>query len=155
TRWRLIALDARTGKPVPSFGEHGEIDITRSLGRQVRREHYASSSPPVVWGNVVIVGNAVGDRLVYHDDPPGDVQAFDARTGKHLWSFHTVPRAGETGNETWENDSWQYEGHTNVWAPFTVDSARGLVYLPVGTPSNDWFGGERKGNNLFAESIVC
>jgi quinoprotein glucose dehydrogenase len=155
TRWRLIALDARTGKPVTTFGERGEIDVTRSLGRPVRREQYASSSPPVVWGNVVIVGNAVGDRLVYHDDPPGDVQAFDARSGKHLWSFHTVPQAGETGNETWENGSWKYEGHTNVWAPFTVDSARGLVYLPVGTPSNDWFGGERKGNNLFAESIVC
>jgi quinoprotein glucose dehydrogenase len=109
----------------------------------------------VVWRNLVIVGNGVGDRLVYRNDPPGDVQAFDVRTGKRVWRFRTVPEAGAFGNETWREDSWRVTGHTNVWAPFTVDSARGLVYLPVGTPSNDWYGGRRKGANLFAESIVC
>lgn len=155
TRWRLIALDASTGKPVSSFGTDGEVSMLEDLSRVVRPEHFASSSPPVVWGDLVIVGNAVGDRLAYRGDPPGDVQAFDARTGKRVWRFETVPRPGQPGNESWENDSWKYAGHTNVWAPFTVDSARGLVYLPVGTPSNDWYGGERKGNNLFAESIVC
>ena len=155
TRWRLIALDAATGKPIPSFGTNGEVDLTTRLSRSVRKEHYANSSPPVVWGNLVIVGNAVGDRLVYRGDPPGDVQAFDVRTGERVWEFKTVPDSGTFGNDTWGAGAWKYQGHTNVWAPFTVDSARGLVYLPVGTPSNDWYGGERLGANLFAESIVC
>ena len=155
SRWRLIALDAATGKPIPSFGANGEIDLTSGLSRAVRKEHYTNTSPPVVWGDIVIVGNGVGDRLAYKDDPPGDVQAFDVHTGKRVWRFKTVPELGELGNDTWKNDSWKYEGHTNVWAPFTVDSARGLVYLPVTTPTNDWYGGERIGANLFAESIVC
>ena len=155
SRWRLIALDAATGKPIPSFGANGEVDLTSGLSRSVRREHYTNTSPPVVWGDVVIVGNGVGDRLAYRDDPPGDVQAFDVRTGKRVWRFKTVPEPGEVGSDTWQKDSWKYEGHTNVWAPFTVDSARGLVYLPVTTPSNDWYGGDRPGANLFAESIVC
>jgi quinoprotein glucose dehydrogenase len=141
--------------PIPSFGVNGEVDVTKELSRPVRREHYANSSPPVVWGDVVIIGNAVGDRLVYRNDPPGVIQAFDVHSGKRLWSFNPVPSPGNVGNDSWEDSSWKYEGHTNVWAPFTVDSARGLVYLPVGTPSNDWYGGERKGANLFAESIVC
>ncbi len=155
SRWRLIALDASTGKPIPSFGTNGEIDLTANLSRAVRREHYTNTSPPVVWGNLVIVGNGVGDRLVYRGDPPGDIQAFDVRTGKRVWRFKTVPRPGEFGNDTWKDSSWAYMGHTNVWAPFTVDSARGLVYLPVGTPSDDWYGGERKGANLFGESLLC
>jgi len=108
-----------------------------------------------VWGNLVIVGNGVGDRLVYRDDPPGDVQAFDARTGRRVWTFNPIPRPGEIGNDSWENDSWKFTGHTNVWAPFSVDAVRGLVYLPVSTPSDDWYGGARKGDNLFAESVVC
>jgi quinoprotein glucose dehydrogenase len=155
SRWRLIALDAATGKSIPSFGVNGEIDLTAGLSRTVRKEHYTNTSPPVVWGDVVIVGNGVGDRLAYKNDPPGDVQAFNVHTGKRVWRFKTVPEPGELGNDTWKNDSWKYEGHTNVWAPFTVDSARGLVYLPVTTPTNDWYGGERIGANLFAESIVC
>jgi quinoprotein glucose dehydrogenase len=155
SRWRLIALDAATGKPIPSFGVDGEVDLTAQLSRRVRKEHYTNTSPPVVWNDIVIIGNGVGDRLAYRGDPPGDVQAFDVRSGKRVWRFGTVPAAGEFGNDTWHDESWKYEGHTNVWAPFTVDSSRGLVYLPVGTPSNDWYGGERKGANLFAESIVC
>jgi quinoprotein glucose dehydrogenase len=155
SRWRLIALDGATGKPIASFGQGGEIDLTNELSRPVRKEHYTNTSPPVVWGNLVIVGNGVGDRLAYRNDPPGDVQAFDVRTGKRVWRFGTVPRPGEFGHDTWRDGSWAYAGHTNVWAPFTVDSARGLVYLPVGTPTNDWYGGERKGANLFAESLLC
>src|SRR6202007_361488 len=108
--------------------------------------------PPVVWGNLIILGNGVGDRLVYRGDPPGDIPAFDGRTGRRGWRVKTVPEPGrgEFGNDTWHDDSWKYEGHTNAWAPFTVDSARGLVYLPIGTPSNDWDGGARKGADLFA-----
>lgn len=155
SRWRLIALDAATGRPIPSFGTNGEVDLTANLSRSVRKEHYTNTSPPVVWGNIVMLGNGVGDRLAYRGDPPGDIQAFDVRTGKRLWRFKTVPEPGEVGNETWRDSSWSWAGHTNAWAPFTVDSARGLVYLPIGTPTNDWYGGERKGANLFAESILC
>ncbi len=155
SRWRLIALDAATGKRIPTFGDSGEIDLTRALRWKINRLHYTNTSPPVVFENLVIVGNGVADRLVYKNDPPGDVQAFDVRTGKRVWSWSPIPRAGEVGVETWENDSWKTTGHTNVWAPFSVDEQRGLVYLPVSTPSNDHFGGGRLGNNLFAESLVC
>ena len=155
SRWRLIALDATTGRPIPTFGTNGEIDLTVGLSRPVRREHYTNTSPPVVWGDVIIVGNGVGDRLAYRGDPPGDVQAFDVRTGRRVWRFKTIPEPGEAGHETWERESWRTTGHTNVWAPFTVDSARGLVFLPVSTPSNDWYGGHRPGSNLFGESVVA
>lgn len=155
SRWRLISLDAATGLPVPSFGSGGEIDLTAGLSRTIRKEHYTNTSPPVVWGDLVIVGNGVGDRLAYRGDPPGDVQAFDVRTGKRVWRFKTIPEPGELGNETWERESWRTAGHTNVWAPFTVDSSRGLVFLPVSTPTNDWYGGDRPGANLFGESLVA
>lgn len=155
SRWRLFALDAATGRPIASFGTNGQVDLTVGLSRAVNRRHYTNTSPPVVWGNLVILGNGVGDRLMYRGDPPGDVQAIDVRTGKRVWAFNPVPGPGEAGNETWGNDSWKHTGHTNVWAPFTVDSARGLVYLPFGTPSNDWYGGRRPGANLFGEALVC
>lgn len=155
SRWKLIALDSRTGKPIPTFGSAGIVDLTAALIWPVRKDQYTNTSPPVVYKDLVIVGNGVGDRLMYRNDPPGDIQAFDVRTGKRVWSFSPIPQAGEFGVETWENDSWKYTGHTNVWAPFSVDLARGLVYLPVGTPSNDWYGGDRLGNNLFAESVLC
>jgi len=155
SRWRLIALDAATGRPIPSFGAKGEVDLTAALIRPVNRLHYTNTSPPVVYHDLVIVGNGVADRLSYRNDPPGDVQAFDARTGRRVWRFSPIPQEGEPGSETWENQSWRYTGHTNVWAPFTVDVRRGLVYLPVSTPSNDWYGGRRLGANLFAESVVC
>ncbi|HEV2126627.1 MAG TPA: pyrroloquinoline quinone-dependent dehydrogenase [Chloroflexota bacterium] len=155
SRWRLIALDGATGKPIPSFGEDGEIDLTKDLLWEVNKLHYTNTSPPVVYKDLVIVGNGVGDRLVYKKDPPGDVQAFDVRTGKRVWRFNPIPQEGEFGNGTWEDGSWRYTGHTNVWAPFTVDVKRAIVYLPVSTPSNDWYGGHRKGDNLFAESVVA
>jgi quinoprotein glucose dehydrogenase len=154
-RWRLIALDARTGTPIPSFGANGEVDLTADLTRPVNRLHYTNTSPPLVWGDLVIVGNGVGDRLTYRGDPPGDVQAFDVRTGRRVWRFNPIPRPGEFGNETWEEESWRHVGHTNVWAPMSIDAARGLLYLPVSTASNDFYGGARKGDNLFGESIVC
>ena len=127
----------------------------RACAAPVNRRHYTNTSPPIVFRNLVIVGNGVGDRLVYKGDPPGDVRAFDARTGKQVWRFNTVPGAGEFGNDTWGNDSWKTQGHTNVWAPMSLDDARGLLYLPVSTPSNDFYGGDRPGANLFGESIVC
>jgi quinoprotein glucose dehydrogenase len=159
SRWNLIALDASTGKPIREFGDTGRVDLTRELarnGKPVNKLHYTETSPPVVWRNLVIVGNGVADKLVYPNDPPGDVQAFDVKSGKRAWSFSPTPRGGrDEGAETWLGESWRTVGHTNVWAPFSVDDRRGLIYLPVSTPSNDWYGGARKGNNLFAESIVC
>ena len=155
SRWRLIALDARSGKPIASFGTNGEIDLTAGLSRPIRKEHYTNTSPPLVWGGLVILGNGVGDRLQYRGDPPGDIQAFDVRTGNRVWRFKTVPESGEFGNDTWKDDSWKYVGHTNAWAPLAADSARGIIYVPVGTPSNDYWGGERKGAGLFGESIVA
>jgi quinoprotein glucose dehydrogenase len=155
SRWRLIALDAGTGKPIPSFGSGGEIDLTADLIHPTNRLHYTNTSPPVVWRNLVILGNGVADRLTYRGDPPGDVQAFDVRTGKRVWRWSPIPRGGEYGAETWETGAWRRIGHTNVWAPFTVDTSRGMVFLPVSTPSNDYYGGARKGDNLFAESVVA
>jgi len=159
SRWNLIALDAATGKPIREFGDTGVVDLTRQLarnGKPVNKLHYTETSPPVVWHNLVIVGNGVADRLVYPNDPPGDVQAFDVKSGKRVWSFSPVPRnAKDEGADSWLDQSWKTAGHTNVWAPFSVDDRRGLVYLPVSTPSNDWYGGARKGNDLYAESIVC
>ncbi|HTB13477.1 MAG TPA: pyrroloquinoline quinone-dependent dehydrogenase [Bryobacteraceae bacterium] len=155
TRYRLISLDAKTGQPVNTFGDNGVVDLSQGLVWQINKMHYTETSPPVIYKDLVIVGNGVGDRLMYKNDPPGDVRAFDAHTGKRVWSFHTIPQAGEFGNDTWGNDSWKFTGHTNVWAPFTLDERRGLLYLPVSTPSNDFYGGNRLGNNLFGETLVC
>ena len=159
SRWNLIALDASTGKPIREFGDTGRVDLTKALarnGKPVNKLHYTETSPPVVWRNLVIVGNGVADKLVYPNDPPGDVQAFDVKSGKRAWSFSPTPRSSrDEGADTWLGESWRTVGHTNVWAPFSVDDRRGLIYLPVSTPSNDWYGGARKGNDLFAESIVC
>ena len=155
SRYRLICLDAATGKPVDSFGSHGVVDLSEGLVWAINKKHYTNTSPPVVYKDLVILGNGVGDRLVYRNDPPGDIRAFNARSGKQVWSFHTIPQPGEHGNDTWQNDSWSFTGHTNAWAPMTLDADRGLVYVPLGTPSNDFFGGRRPGANLFAESLVC
>ena len=121
TRYRLISLDAKTGKPVNSFGDNGVVDLSQGLVWQINKMHYTETSPVVVYKDLVIVGNGVGDRLMYKNDPPGDVRAFDARTGKRVWTFHTIPQAGEFGNDTWGNESWKFTGHPNVWTPFTLD----------------------------------
>jgi quinoprotein glucose dehydrogenase len=155
SRDRLICLDARTGELVESFGQRGAINLVEGLRWTVDPKQYTNTSPPIVFRNIVILGNGVADRLAYPKDPPGDVRGFDARTGRLLWTFHTVPQTGEVGNDTWGDDSWKTTGHTNVWAPMTLDERRGLLYLPVSTPSNDFYGGRRPGANLFGESIVC
>jgi glucose dehydrogenase len=156
SRGRLIALDVKTGKLIPSFGREGIVDMTETLVRKVKdRTHYTNTSPPVVFKNLVIVGSTISDVLVYPQNPPGDVQAFDVRTGKFVWSFHTIPQAGEFGNDSWENESWKNTGHANVWSPMALDEKRGLVYLPVTEPSLDYYGGKRKGNNLFGDTLVC
>ncbi len=155
SRWQLFALDARTGRPIPSFGDGGAVDLTRELRWEVKRNEYGNTSPPVIWRNLVIVGSSISDELVYDRDPPGDVQAFDVLTGKRVWRWDPIARPGEAGSESWEEGANERVGHANVWSPFSVDTSRGLLYLPVSTPSNDWYGGRRKGAGLFGESLVC
>ena len=155
SRYKLISLDAQTGKPVGDFGDNGIVNLVAGLRWETDPKNYTNTSPPVVYKDLVILGNGVADRMVFRKDPPGDVRAFDARTGKLVWTFFTVPRTGEFGSDTWGNGSEKFTGHTNVWAPFTLDADRGLLYLPVSTPSNDFYGGSRPGQNLFGESLVC
>src|SRR5690242_3353934 len=155
SRARLISLDAETGQPVATFGDNGVVALNNGFRWDVDPKQYTNTSPPVVYKDLVIVGNGVADRLVFKKDPPGDVRAFNAHTGKLVWTFHTVPQKGEFGNDTWGNGSEMYTGHTNVWALMSLDETRGLLCLPVSTPSNDFYGGARPGANLFAESIVC
>jgi quinoprotein glucose dehydrogenase len=154
SRWTLHALDARTGQPVPSFGTNGAVDLAAGLRWAVNRQQLGSTSPPVVWNDVVIVGSAVGDRIIHDQDPPGDVQAFDARTGARRWRWAPVPSSG-AARDTWEDGSASRTGHANVWAPFSVDADSGLVYLPVSAASNDYYGGRRLGDNLYTQSLVC
>ena len=154
-RYRLFSLDPQTGKPVSSFGNSGKVSLAEGLARISDIRNATQSSPPVVYRDLVIVGSQVPDR-VQLPDPIGYVQAFNARTGKRAWTFSVIPQsARDPGAETWENESWRRNGHGNVWAPMTLDEARGLIYLPTSTPSTDYYGGERPGANLFAESLVC
>ena len=154
-RERLLSLDARTGTPVESFGERGAVSLTEGLPRISNITHTTQSSPPVVYRDLVIVGSQVPDR-VQQADPVGYVQAFNARSGRRTWTFSVIPQSStDHGAESWENESWRRNGHANVWAPMTLDEARGLLYLPTSTPSSDYYGGDRPGANLFAESLVC
>ncbi len=153
---RLLAVDPLTGEPVGGFGDGGEVDLTESLRRGNRRRRaYTVSSPVMLCRDTVIVGASISDAPNHPDAPPGDVRGFDPVTGELRWTFHSIPQPGEVGHETWENDSWQYTGNTNVWTLMTADEELGLVYLPFGTPTNDWYGGHRLGDNLFAESLVA
>jgi quinoprotein glucose dehydrogenase len=151
----LICLDAETGKPIPTFGQGGRIDLTQGLGRAVDRRLYGVSSPPVICRDVVVVGSSILDAPAVKEMPPGDVRGFDVRTGKQRWRFHSVPGEGEFGQETWEQDSWKSTGSANVWTMMSADETLGTVYLPFGTPANDFYGGQRPGSGLFGECLVC
>ena len=153
---RLIALDTKTGRPIAGFGSEGIADLTENLVWGLQNKfHYFNTSPPVVYKDLIILGSAIPDSFVYPQNPPGDIQAFDVRTGDFVWSFHTVPQAGEFGNETWEEESWKRTGHANAWPPMTLDEERGLLYVALTSPGNDYYGGDRKGDNLFSGSLVC
>ena len=157
--YRLVALNARTGVPIPTFGEKGAVDLKQGLDAEVDPIEgiIGSSSPPVVANDVVIVGAAlaVGLRPPSMKNVPGHVRGYDARTGERLWIFHTIPHPGEFGHETWEDSSWTYTGNAAVWAPFTADEELGYVYLPVEAATSDYYGGHRLGDNLFSSSLVC
>ena len=132
------------------------MSLTKGFPKKISEDQISQGSPPVVYKNLVIVAHAVPDRYQLKNDPPGIVQAFDARTGKLMWVFNIIPQAPDDfGADTWGNESWRFTGHGNVWAPMTVDAARGLLYLPTSTPSSDFYGGRRPGANLLAESLVC
>ena len=153
---RLVALNARTGRRYPDFGTGGYIDLTAGFEREVDASRMTWSSPVAIAGDTVIVGSIVQDtRLTLREASPGHVRAYDARTGERQWIFRTIPRGDDFGADTWGNESWRYSGHSNVWSYMAVDEELGYVYLPTGTPSNDWYGGMRPGDNLFAESIVA
>jgi quinoprotein glucose dehydrogenase len=163
TGYRLVALNAKTGQPVPSFGQNGIVDlkagVVRGADQQIDLEsgEIGIHSTPTVVGDTVIVGAAFREGMTVntHNNTKGIVRAFDARTGRQLWRFNTIPRPGEFGNETWEENSWSYNGNTGVWTQISADAELGLAYLPVETPTSDFYGGHRPGNNLFAESIVA
>lgn len=149
---RLFALDAATGKPRAEFGGNGSIDLRAGVDAR-DGEEYTMTSPPAVYRNLVIVGAAAPEGTPR--GPAGDVRAFDARSGTLVWQFHTVPRPGEFGHDTWPADGWQRRTGVNVWTQMTVDDARGLVFAPIGSASYDFYGGDRAGNNLFSSSIVA
>ncbi len=156
----LHALDVVTGEPVAGFGENGVVDLLpeggeRHFGRRVNPRHLTHSSPPAVVGNTIVVGSIVHDGAIRQKAPPGHVRGFDAQTGALKWVFHTIPQDGEFGADSWKDGSNAYTGAANVWSMMAVDEQRGYVYLPISTPTNDFYGGHRKGDNLFAESIVC
>jgi quinoprotein glucose dehydrogenase len=163
TGYRLVELNAKTGAPVASFGKDGIVDlkvgVVKGKGEQIDLEtgEIGVHSTPLVVKDVIVIGSSMreGATVSTHNNTKGLARAFDARTGKELWKFNTIPRPGEFGNDTWENESWAINGNTGVWTQITVDEDAGLVYLPVETPTSDYYGGHRPGNNLFAESIVA
>ena len=158
TGFYLVALNAKTGTPVREFGVNGAVDLMKELNFDFDHvSRIGNSSPPMVYRDTVIVPPALEEGFVPPSmrNTPGYVMAFDARTGKQKWAFHTVPKNGEPGAETWEQNSNSYTGNTGVWAPISVDPELGYAYLPVETPTNDYYGGHRLGSNLFANSVVC
>ena len=157
--YRLVALDAKTGQPVPSFGRDGIVDLKTEFDQEIDlvTAPVGLHSTPIVAKNVVIVGAAfeTGANPKSRQNVKGAVRGYDVRTGKRLWLFRTIPQLGEYGNDTWEKDSWRYTGNTGVWAQISVDEDLGMVYLPVELPTHDYYGGERPGNTLFSESLVA
>jgi glucose dehydrogenase len=151
----LISVDAKTGKLDPEFGDGGKVDLMTGVAHAVRATNYSVSAAPVIVRDVVVVGASIHDGPTHKEWPRGDISGFDVRTGKKLWTLNSIPQKGEFGNETWGDDSWTYTGSTNVWTNMSTDEELGHVYLPFGTPTDDWYGGHRPGANLFAESLVA
>ena len=150
---RLFSLDVATGKPDPKFADRGMLDLRRGITEKFPDLRYYLTSPVAVCGDVVIAGSRVSDGEA--QGPPGDIRGFDARTGKQLWRFHSVPRPGEFGNDTWEGDSWKDRSGVNAWSLLSVDEKRGMVFVPLTSPGTDFYGGDRKGANLFSNCVVA
>jgi quinoprotein glucose dehydrogenase len=148
----VYALDAATGKPILSFGKDGRIDLREDLGRDPAAQAIYMTSPAVIYKDLMIVGGREAESL---PASPGDVRAYDVRTGKVRWSFHTIPHPGEFGYETWPKDAWQTSGAANNWAGMTVDVSRGVVYVPTGSAAFDFYGPDRIGDDLFANCLLA
>ena len=163
TGYRLVELNAKTGQPIASFGQNGVVDLKVGViigkDKQIDLEkgEIGLHSTPTVVNDTVIVGSSMFEGLGYRysTNSKGLVRAFDVKTGKQLWKFNTIPGPGEFGNDTWQKGSWEWSGNVGVWTQISVDPEAGLVYLPVETPTIDEYGGNRPGNNLFAETIVA
>ncbi|MEO7086900.1 MAG: PQQ-binding-like beta-propeller repeat protein, partial [Gemmatimonadaceae bacterium] len=159
--YRLIALDAKTGQTIPSFGTNGSVDLKTDIDQTILPDlvtgEIGFQGAPVVGRDVVVIGAAFreGTAPKSFKNNKGYVRGFDVRTGKRLWTFHTIPKKGEEGYDTWLNGSAEYTGNTGVWTQVTIDEELGLVYLPVESPTGDYYAGHRPGNNLYGESLVC
>ena len=157
--YQLVGLDAKTGAPLPGFGTKGVVDLKQDNDQELDpiTSDVAWNGAPVVAKDVVIIGAAhqAGNAPKSRANAKGFIRAFDVRTGKRRWIFHTIPQSGEVGNDTWLKDSWTYTGHTGMWGQLTVDEELGIAYLPIEIPTGDYFGGHRPGNNLFGESLVA
>lgn len=153
---RLLSIDARTGRADPDFGEGGAVMLRKGLypdGSDA--DSVGSSSPPAVVGDVVVAQVVGTITAPMTEATPGHIRGYDVRTGEMVWRFNTIPQPGETGHQTWENESWRYTGNTGVWSMMSVDTETGYIYLPVEASSNDFYGGHRHGDNLFSQSLVC
>jgi len=150
---RLIALDAKTGKPCREFAKDGTVDLRAGVADAYPRAEYSVTSPPAIYQDLVITGAAVPEYPA--KGPSGDVRAFDVRSGKLVWTFHTIPRTGELGHESWEGDAWKQRTGVNVWSIMSVDVERGLIFLPIGSASYDFYGADRKGMDLFSNCLVA
>ena len=158
----LVAVDAHTGEPIRDFGDDGRVDLMEGIPRAVRGEtNYQGrnligvASPPAIARDVVLTPTIISDFVIRQEAPPGWVKGVDARTGDVKWVFRTVPLGDDFGADTWQNESWRYSGNANIWPPLSSDEELGMFYLPTGTPTSDYYGGHRLGDNLFAESIVA
>jgi glucose dehydrogenase len=148
----LYALDARTGRPAPGFGNDGRVDLREGLGRDPSTITISLSTPGVIYKNLLIVGSIVAEDL---PASPGDIRAYDVRTGELKWTFHTIPHPGELGYDTWPKDAWRHIGGANNWSGMSLDAGRGIVFAPTGSAAFDFYGANRHGDNLFANSLLA
>ncbi len=148
----VYALDAATGKPVAGFGQQGRIDLRENLGREPASQSVRLTTPGVVWRDLMIVGGRVGENL---PASPGHIRAYDVRSGALRWTFRTIPAPGDPGHDTWPKDAWQYTGGANSWSGMTLDEKRGLVFVPTGSAAADFYGGDRLGDNLYANCLLA
>ncbi|MBZ5563771.1 MAG: PQQ-binding-like beta-propeller repeat protein [Acidobacteriia bacterium] len=151
-RQNLYAIDATTGKPIPSFGNNGIVDLREGLGRDPKTQSISSTSPGMVYKDLLILGSIVSEDL---PASPGDIRAYDVRTGRIRWTFHTIPHPGEYGYDTWPKDAWTYIGGVNDWAGMSLDVARGLVFAATGSAAFDFYGANRLGDDLFANCVLA
>lgn len=155
--YQLVALDATNGQLIKSFGEQGIVDLRKGLGMDPIKSPIGSTSPPIIVNNVIIAGSCFPPGLAAptRKEVRGDISAYDVKSGKKLWIFHTIPQAGEYGLDTWAEESWKYTGNVGSWPPLTADPELGYVYLPLEAATGDFYGGHRQGDNLFSQSIIC